>query len=901
MLPWLSGAAALVSGTALWLSLGALTLSHTNPAPDRIGVLPDPLWWFVCVSLAVLAVRVVSVRVVWLLLGSALAWLPWLPGRVPAVAYMWLGPVLALVATVGVVVAVGLSQHPWHSGVRLWFINERRATLLAFLAAAAVYATGPFQLDDYTPGGDEPHYLIITQSLLRDGDLRIENNHRDGDYWEYFSGELRPDFLRRGVDGEIYSVHAPGLSALVAPAYALGGYTGVTIFLVLLSALGASLAWRLGYRVTGRADAAWFGWAAVAWSAPWVFHAFTVYPDGPAAVIALVGVWAIVDDEGTTPRRRILQGAAVALLPWMHTRYAVLAAAFGLIIVMRDRRRTRGATLVAAFMAVPLASAAAWFAFFRIIYGTFDPAEPYGGWSRTGASLATLVRGFPALLFDQQFGLIANAPVLLCGLGGLWVLWRRMASRRLACELAAIIVPYSLQATSYPMWWGGYSAPARFLAPIILVLAVPAAAMWSEARYRTTRVFALAALGVSWFITAAMLLVGPGRLVYNSRDGFALWLEWMSPLADLNAALPSFHRHRFEVAVMHVGIWCLALTVGWAFARLVTGEVGRVGPALTAEPAHGPPVDEAGRSDVAALLVLALAVSVAVDGVWRQTGSSGEGVTSAQAWVLRTASSRPDLMSVRYAGGRVWPRVAPLDAGLSHLRLTSNRRRAPSPTPVLLVRELPAGRYLLHVPVKSGAQGEIRASIGRTSMLVDRWPLGLGAATREFQREIDLPVPIHSLTVTADETARDGVGQGWLEPVHMGSALSGSYDDQALRATRYDEAVVYFPSDDAFMEPTGFWLRPEVPTVVVWQGPARPDHARVFLRNGPVANSVTLALGDWRATESLQPNEEREIETTAATGASLIFRARATAGFRPSEVDKSSTDVRNLSCWVEFR
>lgn len=28
------------------------------------------------------------------------------------------------------------------------------------------------------PGCDEPHYLVITQSLLHDGDLKIEGNHR---------------------------------------------------------------------------------------------------------------------------------------------------------------------------------------------------------------------------------------------------------------------------------------------------------------------------------------------------------------------------------------------------------------------------------------------------------------------------------------------------------------------------------------------------------------------------------------------------------------------------------------------------------------------------------------------------------------------------------------------------
>jgi hypothetical protein len=77
------------------------------------------------------------------------------------------------------------------------------------------------------PAGDEPHYLVIAQSLLRDHDLQIENNHTRGDYHEFFALPLKPDYLLRGVNGQIYSIHAPGLPVLVAPVFALFGYRGV--------------------------------------------------------------------------------------------------------------------------------------------------------------------------------------------------------------------------------------------------------------------------------------------------------------------------------------------------------------------------------------------------------------------------------------------------------------------------------------------------------------------------------------------------------------------------------------------------------------------------------------------------------------------------------------------------
>ncbi len=103
----------------------------------------------------------------------------------------------------------------------------------------------------------------------------------------------------------------------------------------------------------------------------------------------------------------------------------MLAAGLGVLAGVDDPHRAPAGRLgdrcrrLLAFSIVPVVSAAAWFGFFQIVYGTPNPIFPYG--EDRGTRLAYVPGGLLGLFFDAQFGLLAYSPVLAAGLIGLFV------------------------------------------------------------------------------------------------------------------------------------------------------------------------------------------------------------------------------------------------------------------------------------------------------------------------------------------------------------------------------------------------------------------------------------------------------------------------------------------------
>src|SRR5687768_13978961 len=412
-----------IIGVSVWCAAGTVAvLTNTNSTASSIDRLVALAPWWIGLIAAGLAALVPAWRTrPSTALPALLSTLPWWPVPLPAMALVWTGPLAWVPIGAAWLVAVGSGPLAWlgrASGAH----EPVRAARLAAMASLTIGIGAAWAADPQVPGGDEPHYLVITQSLLKDGDLEIGNNHRQRDYASFAPGNLPPhvQILRR--DGRIYSIHAPGLPAVVAPAFAIGGYAGAVLLLLAIAALGSALTWHLAWLVTRRADAAWFGWAAVTLSVTWIFHSFTIYPDGPGAVLMLSGAWALLrtDEErrnqASSVRPWLWHGAALAALPWMHSRFSVLAGGVAALVLLRLAHVPNPASKALAFLSVPIVSALGWFGYFIALYGTPDPAAAY---APEPASFAFVPDGLAGLLFDQRFGLVAYAPVLIFALIGI--------------------------------------------------------------------------------------------------------------------------------------------------------------------------------------------------------------------------------------------------------------------------------------------------------------------------------------------------------------------------------------------------------------------------------------------------------------------------------------------------
>ena len=144
----------------------------------------------------------------------------------------------------------------------------------------------------------------------------------------------------------------------------------------------------------------------------------------------------------------------------------------------------------------------------------------------------------------------------------------------------------------------------------------------------------------------------------------------------------------------------------------------------------------------------------------------------------------------------------------------AGRRPAAGNRPLASFPALPAGRYRIVVHRHGGSDGWVMAGVASEQFALATEPI----RAYDSGVELDLPVDVRSLTVRADEMARDQLDEVDVVPVRIETPmLRGA----ARHAVRYGETNAFFLDERAFPEPLGFWVAGESSTdVVIARDPA---------------------------------------------------------------------------------
>lgn len=399
--------------------------------------------------------------------------------------------------------------------------------------------------------GDEPHYLMIAESLLSDRDLDLRNNYERGDGRWFAVPDIRADLQATETpSGALWSAHDIGVPVVLLVPYSVltraatlvperwlarfrmshGALAYTLIGLTLAAGVAIGLAWVLAglARIIPARDAALV--TLVIGLAPPIFsHASLVFPETIALVVVCAVVWLLCQDSRELSATKVgAIAVAVGGLPWLHRKYSFLAIGIACVILIQHRpwfatRTKRVALAIGALFLLPQIALHIW---------TYSVWGYLGGpHMRVGVpfALSWVPDGAAGLLFDRERGLAGYAPIYLIAPAGFALAWAR--SRWLLIPIVSLFVPMA----AFLVWAGGYAPAARHIVPLMPLVALGAA---PALRWRPFRWAAGLLLGFQILIGAAVW--SHPRVLWPKEVGTNAALEKIPVLGPAYArALPS--------------------------------------------------------------------------------------------------------------------------------------------------------------------------------------------------------------------------------------------------------------------------------------------------------------------------------------------------------------------------
>jgi hypothetical protein len=471
------------------------------------------------------------------------------------------------------------------------FVCRRGFALAAFAIIAVVgFARVPQgEKEAEAFGGDEPKYLRIAFSLLRDTDADVSGGRtetpggavrmqqvrnlvlvlRDSAVQLFGPVEIPEDhewnagnWTVRGLHGGLYHLQPPGLPALVAVSLGLGEVLlpnrdpgiYVAALLSVIWILGARELWRLSLEMTNDSLGSAIFLGLVLVCAPVFVGGYQLFPE---SLCLLLFPWLFrrlrTSDLSLAPTTGLICGLLTGYLLWVHPKLTVVATVFTVMAWLRPN--TPGRVKLVFGLGLALTAVTSLLYCFHVS-GLFRPeglyirqAEEYLG-SPNPFSMR-FASGIVKGLAGGRDGLLVFAPVLTMGFIALRVLRRPSRSTFEMWTLFAVV-----WLTSAVHDGASLGSPARLMAPVVFVPA-----------YFLAR--ALRDHPPADFKVATVFLFLLGAQITNT-----IWSDWRrnvnpyrtmfaNPATNFESSLPgnSFAEEAYRIDLAKAGLILLTMVI----------------------------------------------------------------------------------------------------------------------------------------------------------------------------------------------------------------------------------------------------------------------------------------------------------------------------------------------------
>lgn len=250
--------------------------------------------------------------------------------------------------------------------------------------------------------GDEPHYIIITRSIVEHFTLDLTATYSElnwpKDQWHVVIGP--------GLGAGAYPFHGIGLPLLLVAPYLVAGVFGVLVFMCGISALIGAYIFRLSSIVTKSRKCS-FVTAFVFGTGPFLAFSSQVYPDVVASLFALFIVEHGVIEQKNLP----FVGALIGFSLFLHPKFILLlmipAMYTSYVLVSGRNLRALESFLAPILILILIYCGYSTFYFGSLINRSYP------------IDFNIISNGLIGFLLDRQHGLFPYFPVLELGFLGL--------------------------------------------------------------------------------------------------------------------------------------------------------------------------------------------------------------------------------------------------------------------------------------------------------------------------------------------------------------------------------------------------------------------------------------------------------------------------------------------------